>query len=93
MERVEIELTSRQVEILLVYSHPFDEEEEQLKSFAGKPGNHRLKSDEFYLPRLIGDLVYSAKTIHDETLLEEFDEICTIIESTISQKAGTSTLF
>ena len=44
------------------------------------PGAHTLKVDTFYLSRLIGDLVYSAKEIEDEGLLEELDQICITME-------------
>lgn len=90
VKNVEVELTGRQAEILVKYTYPFDEDKEQLESFIGKPGNHRLKSDDFYLPMITGDLVYSAKKINDGNLLDEFDGICTIIELAVSRADRTT---
>jgi hypothetical protein len=84
IETVRIELTQRQVELLLKYTDPFDDEENQLKKFNGKSGYHILESDDFYAPRLAGDIVYSAKKIDDDFLLEELIELADIIESSIS---------
>lgn len=78
---VEVELSQREVNLLLEYAYPFDDEREQLEKFKDSPGLHVLRVDTFYLSRLIGDLVYSAKGIEDEELLEEFDTICITMEN------------
>jgi hypothetical protein len=72
---LEVELTDLQVEILLEYGYPFEREEKQLKEFAIRKGSHLLKTCDFYLPRLSGDLVYSLKNGVDESIAEEFDEL------------------
>jgi hypothetical protein len=73
-----VSLTQREVDLLLQYSYPFDDEEEQLRAFHGRGGTHVLKVDSFYLSRLIGDLVYSAKSI--QSLLDELDALCDVLE-------------
>jgi hypothetical protein len=74
-----VSLTQREVDLLLQYSYPFDDEEEQLRAFNGRGGTHVLKVDSFYLSRLIGDLVYSAKSI--QSLLDELDALCDVPEN------------
>src|ERR1017187_3819696 len=74
-----VSLTQREVDLLLQYSYPFDDEEEQLRAFHGRCGTHVLKVDSFYLSRLIGDLVYSAKSI--QSLLDELDALCDVLEN------------
>ena len=89
IKTVLIELTSRQVDLLLEYSYPFDNEEEQLKNLQKERGEfHTLKSDDFYAPILIGDICHCAKKVDDEYLLEELDEIADIIEMAISSAAS-----
>lgn len=89
IENIKIELTSRQVEVLLEYSYPFDNEEQQLKELHGKAGDfHILITDDFYGPRLIGDLVYSANSISNGSLLDEFEELCDLIDMAISRATG-----
>src|ERR1019366_2755468 len=74
-----VSLTQREVDLLLQYSYPFDDEEEQLRAFHGRGGTHVLKVDSFYLSRLIGDLVYSAKS--NQSLLDELDALCDVLEN------------
>jgi hypothetical protein len=84
---IEVKLNQREVNLLLEYAYPFENEEEQLHSFQSIPGIHILKVDEFYLSRLIGDLVYSAKEIENESLLKELDRLCTAMELAEQGKA------
>ena len=78
---VDVELTAREVDLLLAYAFAFDNELEQLERFAGKPGYHVLKTTEFYLIGLIADLVRSAREIEDDGLLYDIDRVCTIMET------------
>jgi hypothetical protein len=78
---VEILLNQREVNLLLKYAFPFDQEREQLNSHRDAPGTHAFKVDTFYLSILISDLVYSAKEIKDEGLLEELNRICIAMEN------------
>lgn len=76
-----VSLTQREVDLLLQYSYPFDDVEEHLRAFHGKGRTHVLKVDSFYLSRLIGDLVYSAKSIQSQSLLDELDALCDVLEN------------
>lgn len=81
---VQIELTKRHIELLLKYSYPFDNESEQLERMNGiKDEFQKLLTDDFYAPRLIGDLAYSAKEIDNQMLLDELDELCEIVETAL----------
>lgn len=92
---VHIELTKRQIELLLKYSYPFDHEREQLERMNGiKDEFQELSTDDFYAPRLVGDLAYSAKEIDNEMLLDELDELCEIVDTALlvaerNMKLGT----
>lgn len=77
---VEIMLNQREANLLLEYACPFDKETERLNRYRDTPGTHTLKVDTFYLSRLLGDLVYTAKEIEDRGLLEELDRICVAME-------------
>jgi len=88
---VEVTLSQREVNLLLDYSCPFEHEQEQLESFKDNPGRHILKVETFYLPHLIGDLVYSAKKVNDQLLLNEIDQICIALEN--AEKVSNNTPF
>ena len=81
MNTVEVELTWREVDLLLEYAFVLDEELEQLKRFKGKPGYHVLKTDSHSITGFIADLVHHAKQTEDDQLLAEFDELCTVMET------------
>jgi len=78
---VEVELTQYEINLLLEYAYPFDEEKEQLLQYKDMRGVHTIKIDCYYLPLLIGDLVYSAKKINSEKILNEFDMLCILLEN------------
>ncbi len=79
-DSVTVELSQREVDLLLRYGCPFQEQELQLESFANRQGPHRLKVGAFYLSRMIADLVWSAKKIRSAALLEELDALCGVLE-------------
>ena len=86
---MKIELSSRQVDLLLRYGYAFEDEEKQLKECSEKSDEwHVLVSDDFYAPRLIGDLVYSAKKIRNESVLDELDELCDVIDTSMMRATG-----
>jgi len=78
---VTVELSQREVKLLLRYGYPFEEAKEQLEAFKDRKGTHRLKIDTFYLSMTIADLVRSAKTIRSDAVLEEIDALCSVLES------------
>lgn len=85
IQTVRIEVTSRQVDLMLEYACPFEDEEKQLIELQKRKGDfHVLESCDFYAPRLIGDIAHYAKQVDDEALFEELVEITEIIEMAIS---------
>jgi len=81
---VEIELTNRQVELLIEYACPFEDEGKQLEEISGKSGDfHVLQTDDFYAPLLIGDLLEAAKGIQSDALFDELEELWDIIDTSI----------
>ena len=85
VDTVRIELTSRQVDLMLEYSCPFEKDEKQLKELRKRRGDfHVLESDDFYAPLLIGDILDVVKKTNDECLLDELIEIGDIIGMAIS---------
>ena len=81
MKSVEVELTLREVDLLLEYAYVMDEELEQLKRFKGEPGYHLLKTDGYSITGFIADLVHHAKKTNNDQLLADFDELCTVMET------------
>jgi hypothetical protein len=77
---VAVELSQREVELLLRYGYPFEEQRVQLEGFANRPGPHRLKVGAYHLSMMIADLIRSAKRIHSDASLEELDALCCVLE-------------
>ena len=75
-----VELTQREIKLLIKYGYPFDEVSQQLEKVASIKGTHIIEMDEDEANGLIADLVYSAKSINSPRLLEEIDEICSVLE-------------
>jgi len=78
---ITVELSRREVTLLLRYGCPFENESVQLNAFKNHKGPHWLQIEPYYLPLLVGDLVHSAKMIHSDVLLEELDILCTALEN------------
>ena len=78
-------LTNRQVELLVKYTNPYSEFEKQLKEASNSPDkpHHKLTIDEHFTNLLLGDLVYYSKPIEDDYLLEEIDDLYSVLESSI----------
>ena len=77
---IEVELSQREVQLLLKYAYPFDHEQAQLESVSAKAGFHLLEFEVGTTLGLIADLVSSAKKIKSAHLLEELDELCSVLE-------------
>ncbi len=78
---VEVELTWREVDLLLEYAFVTGEELEQLKRFKGKSGYHVFKTTDYSITGFIADLVHHAKQTENDQLLAEFDELCVVMET------------
>ena len=76
-----IELTTRDIELLLKYACPFPEHAELLRQSQASGGWHTVHVDTYWISMWIGDLVYSAQKIRGQSLLDEIDALCTVLES------------
>lgn len=76
-----LQLTPRELQLLLKYGYPFPEEEELLRSSKIKKGLHNLQVDAYWIGMWIADIVRSAKTIRSQRALEELDALCDVLEA------------
>jgi hypothetical protein len=74
-------LTKREVDLVLKYAFPFPEEAELLRASKPEEGWHVVHIDACWLSLWIGDLVYSAKKIRSQNLLDELDALCSVLEN------------
>ena len=77
-----VELTSREVSLLLKYGYPFPDEEQKLRASKAVKGMHRVRLGAYWIELMLGDLVRSAKEISSRRLLDELDELysCSVLE-------------
>lgn len=85
-----IELTSRELHLLLKYGYPFEEEAQILRASKAVRGFHRVRLDSFWIEMLLGDVIRSAREITNRRLLDELDEVCGALECALSEKHGVS---
>ena len=76
-----LELTQRELQLLLKYAFPFPEQAEVLRTSQAKNGFHLVQMGNYWISLLIGDLVYSAQKIRSQRLLEELDALCCVLET------------
>jgi hypothetical protein len=80
-ETCKLELTPRELALLLKYGLPFDEEAEQLRSSKVGNGMHVAHVDPYWVSMWTADIVRSAKKIRSQGLLEELDALCEVLEN------------
>jgi len=81
-----VELTQREVDLLLKYGYPFPEAEAALRNSKAVRGFHRVKIGDFWIEHLIADLARSMKKIRSRGLLEELDELCDTLAFALDRK-------
>src|SRR5882672_7246027 len=74
-----VELTTREVSLLLKYGYPFSAEERKLRSSEAVDGIHRVRMGSYWIELMLGDLVRSAKEIRSHRLLDEIDELYSVL--------------
>jgi hypothetical protein len=83
-----VELTPRELELLLNYGYPFAEQEQVLRESKAVKGVHRVRIGAYWIELMIGDLVRSAKEIpkqwQNSALLEELDAVCSALECALA---------
>jgi hypothetical protein len=84
-----VELTTREVSLLLKYGYPFADEERKLRASRAVDGIHRVHLGSYWIELMLGDLVRSAKEIRSHRLLDELDELYSVLESSLNSSRGT----
>ena len=80
-ETCKLELTPRELALLLKYGLPFDEEAEQLRTSKIRNGMHVAHIDPYWISMWTADIVRSAKKIRSQSLLEALDALCDVLEN------------
>jgi hypothetical protein len=83
-----VELTTREVSLLLKYGYPFFAEERKLRSSTAVDGIHRVRLGAYWVEMMQADLVRSAKEIRSHRLLEELDELYSVLEFSLNDATG-----
>ena len=76
-----LELTPRELALLLKYGLPFDEEADKLRSSKIRNGMHVANVDPYLMSTWAADSVRSAKKIRSQSLLEELNALCDVLEN------------
>ena len=79
-----IELTSRELGLLLEYGYPFEEQEQILRASRAVRGFHRVRIDSFWIEMMLADIIRSAREIANRRLLDELDGVCGALEVALS---------
>lgn len=84
-----LELTSREVSLLLKYGYPFRDVEQKLRSSKAVEGIHRVRLGAYWIELMLGDLARSEREIRSRRLLDELDELYAVLESALNMGRGT----
>jgi hypothetical protein len=79
-----LELTARELGLLLKYGYPFPDEAQKLRDSKAVKGYHRVSIDAYWIEMMLADIVRSAKTIRSASLLEELDALCSALDSALA---------
>jgi hypothetical protein len=81
-----VEITPRELRLLLKYGYPFPEQEDTLRNSRAVGGYHRVRVDAYWIDLMIGDLERSAKEIRSRGLIEELDGLCCALETALDDR-------
>jgi succinate dehydrogenase/fumarate reductase flavoprotein subunit len=81
-----LELTPREVQLLLKYGYPFPDPEQALRESRAIGGIHRVRIDDYWIEHLVADLSRSARKIRSRSLLEEIDALCDTLEYAMDER-------
>lgn len=82
-----MELTPRELALLLEYGYPFSDQERKLRGSKAVKGWHGVRIGAYWIELMIADLVRSAKEIDDGALLEELDAVCSALEYALTENS------
>ena len=81
-----LELTPRELGLLLKYGYPFPDEAQKLRDSKAVQGYHRVPIDAYWIEMMLADVVRSAKTIRSASLLEELDTLCSVLDCALANR-------
>ena len=84
-----VELTTREVALLLKYGYPFPDEEQKLRASKAVGGIHEVRLGAYWIELMLGDLARSEREIRSHRLLDELDELYSVLESAFNSGHGT----
>jgi hypothetical protein len=76
-----VQLTQREVELLLRYAYPFEAEAAKLRACKPRKGWYEVQIGAYWLSHWIGDLSYSIRNVRGAGLREELDALCCVLEN------------
>jgi hypothetical protein len=79
-----LELTTREVKLLLKYGYPFEDEQKALRACQAVKGYHHVRIGAYWIEMMIADLIRSAKELRTPSLLDEIDALCDVLENALA---------
>ena len=76
-----LHLTKREIKLLLRYAYPFEEAATKLRACKSRVGWYSVEFAASWLSQWIGDLSYSIRKVRSDTLREELDALCCVLEN------------
>jgi hypothetical protein len=76
-----LQLTQREVELLLRYAYPFEAEAGKLRASKPRKGWYDVQIGAFWLSQWIGDLSYFISNVRSVGLREELDALCCVLQN------------
>jgi hypothetical protein len=81
-----LELSSREVQLLLKYGYPFPDAEQPLRESRAVKGVHHVRIDAYWLEMMLGDLCRSVRQLSSHALVEELDALCDTLELALDDR-------
>lgn len=82
-----VELTPREVRLLIKYGCPWPKDEERLRASRAVEGVHYVPIDAYWIEMMIAGVIRSARTIRSEALVEELDALCYALQHALAEGA------
>jgi hypothetical protein len=85
-EQCTIELTPREVKLVIKYGYPFPDDAKRLRESPVRNGVHVVTIDPYWVEMWIADIVRPAKEIESDALLAQLDEVCCVLEAACNRR-------
>ena len=84
-KNIGLEISKREVNLILKYGYPFTDEKEKFKDASKKNGIKEFDISKYWLELIVGDLCRSIREMKNTQLQEELDCLCESIEIALKQ--------